>query len=293
MNNKPFHINRRDIIKYSSIGLLGAIVTHKATEHVLENQVQAIQEPMTEEKFPFTLAGMFLDSIQDVLSKIETETNTTVASNFSPFLQNLYDSYANTLKTLPENYKNNIHATSDFETHLHQSRSFFDRTTNTLHINPTFRNQLTSISCAIQILRHKDLINNNRFQIPSELHIPYLYATAFEFNNIMYHDMLAAIYTEGLYKPKSQEHLTLEIFQESLFTHLEHNYPQPNSLWRQVDHESSLATQYFKGKLANTSQLQEIANTNIFVTNSFINAAQSKQTPDPSIKIKPILRRSY
>jgi len=293
MKNKPFQISRRDILKYTSLGFLATIVTHKATQHVLENQVETIQEPSTEDEFPFTLAGMFLDSIQEVINKIKTEPNSTLASNFSPFLQNLYDSYASTLDPLPASYSKNIQVTTDFKTQLHQSRSFFDQITNVLHTNPTFRNQLTSISSSIQILRHRDLINNNPFQIPTQLHIPYLYATAFEFNNIMYHDMLAAIYTEGLYKPKSQEHLTQENFQESLLTHLAHNYPQPNSLWRQVDHESSLATQYFMGKLANTSQLQEIANTNIFVSKSFIQEAQSKQTPNPSIKIKPILRRSY
>ena len=65
MKNKPFQISRRDIVKYSGIGLLGAIVTHKATQHVLENQVETIQEPSTEDEFPFTLAGMFLDSIQE------------------------------------------------------------------------------------------------------------------------------------------------------------------------------------------------------------------------------------
>jgi hypothetical protein len=293
MKNNPFQISRRDIIKYTSLGFLATIVTQETTQNALENQVEPIQEPSTEDEFPFTLAGMFLDSIQEVINKIKTEPNTTLGSSFSPFLQNLYDSYANTLETLPENYKNNIQATTDFKTQLHQSRSFFDQITNVLHTNPTFRNQFTSISSAIQILRHRDLINHNPFQIPKELHIPYLYATAFEFNNIMYHDMLAAIYTEGLYKPKSQEHLTQEIFQESLLTHLAHNYPQPNSLWRQVDHESSLATEYFRGKLTNTSQLQEIANTNIFISKSFIQAAHSKQTPDPSVKIKPILRRSY
>ena len=288
--------NRRDFLSITGLTLATIFTTQNLSENLNEDEkpypTDKIPNTQTEH-FPLTLAGLFLDKIQEVMTHINSQAEQKLAPHFTPYLQQIHDSYATSLSHIPDIYAKRVKSQPNFQTLIAHQRSYFDRQSQTLKLRLHHRMPLTNLSHAIQILRHRDLETNNPFQVPEHMQQAFLYATAFEFNNLLLNDYLAAIYTNGEYIPNTQKHLNPETFKESLATHLAHHHPKPNTLRKQTHYEKELATEYFQGYLQEQSTLTEIPNTNLHTTEKFIELTSQKPKRITSTEIKPVLFRSY
>ncbi len=306
MPEKPFtknEINHKNLFSIAAITLASLFTANHIAKQI-NAQIHSTANPSittpdianpstANPEFPLTLSATFLNRIQEVITNIETQHKPELAPHLIPYLQQIHDSYAHSISDLPTIYAKRITDHPDFSTHIAHHRTYFDRQNNTLNIRLHHNIALTHISQAIQVLRHKDLATHNPFQIPEHLQQAFLYATAFEFNNLMLNDYLAAIYTAGQYIPKTQKHISPQIFKESLATHLAHHYPQPNTLRKQTHHETELATEYFQGYLQEQSTLTEIPNTKLYVTEEFIKLTSQKPKHITTTEIEPVLLKSY
>jgi len=273
-------MNRRQLLSLCGLTAISALTT----KSVLESQAQAESN-----KFAQTLSGQFLDLIQETIQIVDTKPRIELGHNFHAPLQEIHDSHAQIITNIPDSYSQRIQNPTQITTLIDQPTSIFNKSFQQIQTNFNPEAPFTSISEILQMHRHNQLNTQNPFNIPDDLKMAYLYASAFEFNNVILKDFLLGIYTEGQVVPEISRYTSKETYQAQMLSFLKVNQAEPNTLWSQVEQEHILATTYFNSYKLPNSEKTSIAGTNMFVSQEFIDLTAQKLEPSNKSFLYPIL----
>ena len=245
---KEHRITRRNFLKIQAVAA-GTMLT-QCNKQTFPPDLPFTPKPNT------SIIDQIHTQICHVISKINQYADRQIAEILTPALTEL----------LEINISEDIIQGSNEYWLLFDSNTIFSKDLHSLET-------ASFISKVSQLLRHRELITTNKFNIPQEFHHTYLYIAAIETINQYYQGKMELALTNTL-EPQVVTKYIYSLNGVHPYNTIDIPKPEPRSLWTHLSANGSIPKIYFYQK-QEPNQL-EIPNTPFHTTNYFIQSCNRR-----------------
>jgi len=275
-------INRRDFFK-TSIAATAALTSSCFDD----NHSSSYDQPYIQPEFQPIFDSNFLRTTQYLINEIQENAPEHLTTQINQSLIELFDSYASSATGIDPQYKEQITHEPSVEVMITKNHNALYLPDDILFLKKPWRQSpVNDVLKASQMLRHRELITTNQFDVPTQHIENYLYALAMETINQIYGGGMQKAFT-GKIKARSVTKYRYGITRPHQYQTMEKPFPKPGSPWMYLQRYSNLATSYFTAQ--DNPDSFEIGNTGIHIDHNFAyNITQQSPTLSQSI-ITPTL----
>mgnify|MGYP001172171272 FL=1 len=279
--------NRRQFLKSATV-LAPAMLGLQCTE---DEPTYNYSKNRTSQPFDNTMNGNFIFRNTELLEWIDKRIPEHTAQVYKQAFQELFDNCCHRLQDVPQKYTDQIQGPKTVEIINESDTNLLYLHDNTMFLEDMWDyHPIGQICVASQLLRHRELLTTNQFNIPSHQHTAFLYAGAIEMINQIYEGGMQRAFTTGLKPRTTTKYRYVMLKGMQSYQTQEIPYARPGSPWMHLRNNRRIVQKYFQ--LQSQGNLQEIANTGIYVSQSFLDYSQNLPPLISEGVIQPVLKRT-
>ena len=277
--------NRREFIK-SLTALTPAVLGLQCTEDkpTYNNSTDRTPQP-----FENTLNGNFIFRNVELMEWMDKKIPQQTLLVYKQAFQELFDNCCHRLDNVPEKYTDQIQGPQTVEIINKSEENLLYLHDNTMFLkNMWAYRPINQISIASQMLRHRELVTTNQFEIPESQQTAFLHACAIEMINQLYGGAMQTAFTTGLSPRTTTKYRYVMLRGMQSYQTQEIPYPKPGSPWMHLRRNRRTVETFFEHQ--SKGNMVELANTGIYVSQSFLDYSQSLPELLAEGIIEPVLK---